>query len=121
VKTGHRHPIGLLHPLPIPEWKWEVVTIDCITKLPRTMKYHDSIMVVLDKLTKTTHLILVKTTHKATNIAEIYLKEVARLHRVLKAIVPARDPNFSSNFLENFVQRLWDKSKSRYNVSPRVR
>jgi hypothetical protein len=57
VKTKHRHLVGLLQPLPIPEWKWEVVTIDFITKLPRTVKQHDSIMVVLEKLKKDAHFI----------------------------------------------------------------
>ena len=57
VKVEHRHPASLLHPLPIPEWKWEVLTMDFITKLPRTNKQHDSIMVVVDKLTKATHFI----------------------------------------------------------------
>jgi hypothetical protein len=52
VKAEHRHPTGLLQPLTIPEWKWEVVTMDFITGLPRTNKQHDSIMVVVDKLTK---------------------------------------------------------------------
>jgi hypothetical protein len=51
------------------EWKREVVTVDFITKLPRTMKQHDSIMVVMDKLTKESHFIPVNTTHKGTNIA----------------------------------------------------
>ena len=51
-----------------------------ITKLPRTVNQHDSIMVVVDKLTKETNFISVKTTHKATKIADIYMKEVARLH-----------------------------------------
>jgi hypothetical protein len=64
VKAEHRHPTGLLQPLPIPEWKWEVVTMDFITKLPRTNKQHDSIMVVVDKLTKAAHFIPVKLTHK---------------------------------------------------------
>jgi hypothetical protein len=72
VKAEHRDPVGLLQPLPIPEWKWEVVTTDFITKLPRTNKQHDYIMVVVDKLTKAIHFIPVKLTHKATNIADIY-------------------------------------------------
>jgi prephenate dehydrogenase len=63
-----------------------VVTIDFITKLLRTIKHHDSIMVVVDKLTKVAHFILVKTTHKATNIAETYMKEVVKLHGVPKEI-----------------------------------
>jgi hypothetical protein len=64
VKAEHRHPTGLLQPLPILEWKWEVVTMDFITKPPRTNKEHDFIMVVVDKLTKATHFIPVKVTHK---------------------------------------------------------
>jgi len=74
VKVEHRHPTGLLQPFSIPEWKWEVVTIDFITKLPRSRRQHDSIMVVVDKLTKAAHFVPVKSTHKATNIAEIYMK-----------------------------------------------
>jgi hypothetical protein len=73
VKAEHIHPIGLLQPLLILEWKWEVVTMDFITKIPRDVKKHDSIMVVVDKLTKATHFIPVKSTHKVANIAEIYM------------------------------------------------
>jgi hypothetical protein len=98
VKAEHRHPAGLLQPLPIPEWKWEVVTMDFITKLPRTNKQHDSIMVVVDKLTKAAHFIPVKLTHKATNIADVYMREIARLHGIPKTIVSDRDPKFTSKF-----------------------
>jgi hypothetical protein len=77
VKAEHRHPIGSLYPLPIPEWKWEVVTMEFITKLDRTRKQHDSIMVVVDKLTKASHFIPVKLTHKETNVVDIYMKEIA--------------------------------------------
>jgi hypothetical protein len=87
VKAEHIHPEGLLQPFPIPKWKWEVVTIDFITKLPRTTRQHDSIMVVVDKLTKDAHFIMVKVTHKVANIAEIYMREISRLHGVPKAIV----------------------------------
>jgi hypothetical protein len=52
-----------------------VVILDFITKLPITVKHHNSIMVVVDKIKKVAHFILVKTTHKATNIANIYMKE----------------------------------------------
>jgi hypothetical protein len=98
VKVEHRHPAGLLQPLPIPEWKWEVVTMDFITKLPRTTKQHDSIMVVVDKLTKVAHFIPVKLTHKEINIVDIYMREIARLHGIPKTIVTDRDPKFTSNF-----------------------
>jgi hypothetical protein len=74
VKAEHSYPVGLLQPLPIPEWKWDVVTMDFITRLPRTTKQHDSIMVVVDKLTKTAHFIPLKTTHRAADVADIFLK-----------------------------------------------
>jgi hypothetical protein len=67
----------LLQPLTIPEWKWEVLTMDFITKLPRTNKQHDSIMVVVDNLTKASHFIQVRLTHKGTNIVDIYMREIA--------------------------------------------
>jgi hypothetical protein len=98
VKDEHKHPTGLLYPLPIPEWQWEVVTMDSIMKLPRTNKQHDSIMMVVNKLTKVTHFIPVKLTHKATNIDDISMREIARLHGIPKTIVSVKDPKFTSNF-----------------------
>jgi hypothetical protein len=98
VKAEHRHPTGSLQPLSIPKWMWEEVTMDFITGLPRTDKLHDSIMVVVDKLTKYAHFIPLKTTHKATYVADIFMKEVARLHKIPKTIVSDRDPKFTLNF-----------------------
>jgi hypothetical protein len=66
--------------------------------MPKIVKQHDSIMVAVDELTKAMHFVPVKTTQKETHIAEIYMKEVARLHGVPKAIVSDRDPKFTSNF-----------------------
>jgi hypothetical protein len=59
-------------------------------------------MVVVDKLTKATHFIIVKVTHKAANIAEIYIREIAWLHGVPKEIVSNQDPMFTYNFLRGF-------------------
>jgi hypothetical protein len=98
VKAQHGHPAGLLQPLPILEWKWDVVAMDFITGFPRTSKQHDSIMVVVDKLTKAAHFIPLKTTHRAADVPDIFLKEVARLHGIPKTIVSDRDPKFTSNF-----------------------
>jgi hypothetical protein len=104
VKVEHRHPAGFLQPLPIPEWKWEVEKMYFIMGLPRTRKQHDSIMVVVDKLTKSTHFILLKTTHKAEDVANIFMKEVARLHRIPKTIVSSRDPKFNSNLWKGLLK-----------------
>ena len=76
VKTKHQHPAGLLQPLPIPSWKWEIISLDFVTGLPKNQNLNDSIMVVVDKLSKATHFIPVKNTYKASYIADIFLKQI---------------------------------------------
>jgi hypothetical protein len=98
VKVEHRHPAGLLQPLTISEWKWELLKMDFVTGFPRTSKQHDSIMVVVDKLTKVVHFIPLKTTHKAANVVDIYMREVELLYGIPKTIVSDRDPKFTSKF-----------------------
>ena len=71
--------------------------MDFIIGLPKTNKKHDSIMVVVDKLTKFAHFIPLKTTHKEANVANIYMREVAWLQSIPKTIVSDRDPKFTSN------------------------
>ena len=68
MKEEHQHLAGLLQPLPVPEWKWEVISMDFITGLPMTWRQHDSIMVVVDKLKKAVHFIPVNSTHKTDDI-----------------------------------------------------
>jgi hypothetical protein len=72
--------------------------MDFIMGLPRTEKLHDSIMLVLDKLTKSTYFISLKTTHKVGDAADIFMSEVAQLHEIPKTIVFHRDLEFTSNF-----------------------
>jgi hypothetical protein len=67
VKFEHQHRADLLQPLHVPEWKWETISLDFITGLPRTQKHNDSIMVVIDNLSKYAHIIPVKSTFKAIN------------------------------------------------------
>ena len=98
VKTGHQHPAGLLQLLPIPSWKWEIISLEFIIGLPRNQNLNDSIMVVVDKLSKEAHFILVKTTYKDVNITNIFLKQIFRLHGIPKVIISDRDPKFTGNF-----------------------
>ena len=98
VKVDHQHLAGLLYPLLVPEWKWEVVSMDFITRLSMNWRQHDSIMVVVDKLKKESHFILVKSTYKTDVIAKIFMKEIFRLHGFPKEIVFDRDPKFTSIF-----------------------
>ena len=75
VKEEHQHLTGLLHPMPIPEWKtWETLTLDFITGLPKSKKKNGSIMVMVDKLSKVFHFILVQSMYKAIQIADIFMK-----------------------------------------------
>jgi len=98
VKVEHLHPVGLLQPLPIPEWKWKIISIDFITCLPRNKKQNDYIMVVVDKLSKATLFIHVKSTYKVVNIVDIFMKEVFPLHGIPKIIISDRDVKFTGNF-----------------------
>ena len=63
-------------------------------------------MVVVDKLSKETHFIPIKTTYKAANIANIFMKEIIRLHGILKVIISYRDPNFTGNFWKSLFKGL---------------
>ena len=98
MKVEHQHPTRLLQLLPILEWKWETISLDFITGLPRTGKQHDSIMVVLDKLNKTSHFVLVKSTYKTVEIIEIFMKDIFRLHGIPKVVISDRDVKFTSTF-----------------------
>ena len=72
--------------------------MDFIKGLSRTSRYHDSIMVVVDKITKDTQLIPMKSVHKAAKVVEIYMQKIARILEVRNEIILDRDPKFTSNF-----------------------
>jgi hypothetical protein len=74
VKVEHQNPTWFLHPLPIPEWKWETISMDFITRLPRSTKQNDVIMVVMEKLSKDVQFIPIKSTYKEIDIANIFMK-----------------------------------------------
>jgi len=68
-----KHPGGLLQTIAIPEWKWEVISMDFVTGLLRPVRQHDSIMVIVDRLTKVVHFILVKSTFLASDVAQVFI------------------------------------------------
>ena len=72
--------------------------MDFIIGFPMTMRQHDSIMVVVAKLTKESHFIPVKSMYKVNAIANIFMKEIFRLHGSPKEIISDRDTKFTSNF-----------------------
>ena len=80
--------------------------MDFITGLPKSKKQNDSIFIVIDKLSKAAHFILIKSTYKTMNIADIFLKEIFRLHGIPKAIILDRDVKFTGNFWRSLFSRL---------------
>ena len=77
----------MLQPLEIPQWKWEQITMDIVSGLPNTIAGHDSVWVIVDRLTKSAHFLPIKTTHTVDKLAELYIKEIVRLHGVPSSIV----------------------------------
>ncbi|KAL4013253.1 hypothetical protein IC575_025415 [Cucumis melo] len=98
VKAPRQKPAGLLQPLSIPEWKWENVSMDFITGLPRTLRDFTVIWVVVDRLTKSAHFVPGKSTYTASKWAQLYMSEIVRLHGVPVSIVSDRDARFTSKF-----------------------
>jgi len=99
VRVEHRKPAGLLQQLPIPEWKWEMITMDFVSGLPKRKRGNNAIWVIVDRLTKFALFLPVKMTDSVDKLAKIYVNEVVRLHGVPTLIVSDRDPRFTS--------RLW--------------
>ncbi|KAL0534283.1 hypothetical protein IC582_028572 [Cucumis melo] len=98
VKAPRRKPAGLLQPLSVPKWKWEKVSMDFITGLPRTLRGFTVIWVVVDRLTKSAHFVPGKSTYTASKWAQLYMSEIVRLHGVPMSIVSDRDARFTSKF-----------------------
>ena len=109
VKFEHQRPTGLLQELPLPEWKWERITMDFVVGLPKTQKGHDSIWVIVDRLTKSAHFLAVKTTYTVAQYAQMYLDSIVALHGVPVSIVSDRRPQFTSRFWQKLQEALGTK------------
>jgi hypothetical protein len=109
VKVSHLRASGTLQPLPIPSWKWEDISTDFIVGLPNTSQKHDSIWVIIDRLTKTAHFLPMHTTYSAKKYAEVYLNQIVRLHGVPKTIISDRGAQFIARFWEQLQYALGTK------------
>jgi hypothetical protein len=105
VKAMHMK-AGLLQPLSIPGWKWEVISMDFIVGLPPTIKNHNSIWVIVDRLTKLAHFIPIRVDYRPTDYAELYFNQIVRLYGVPCTIVSDRGPQFTAHFWEHLHHLL---------------
>ncbi|CAH1418427.1 unnamed protein product [Lactuca virosa] len=106
VKAEHQRSHGKLQPLEIPMWKWEHITMDFITKLPRTTKGFDFIWVIVDRLTKSAHFLAIRESSSAEKLADVYVREIVSRHGVPVSIVSDRDVSFTSRFWQKFHEEL---------------
>jgi hypothetical protein len=106
IKDSHLKVAGALQPLPIPSWKWEDICMDFIVGLPNSSRHHDSIWVIVDRLTKTAHFMPVHTTHRAQKYAEVYIDQVVCLHGIPRTIVSDRGAPFVARFWEQLQESL---------------
>jgi hypothetical protein len=89
----------------VPEWKWDEIAMDFIVGLPRTQSGHDPIWVIVDRLTKVTHFIPIKTTYSGPQLEELYMSRIVCLCGVPK-IVSDRGPQFTLKFWERLHETL---------------
>nr|GFA84972.1 putative reverse transcriptase domain-containing protein [Tanacetum cinerariifolium] len=102
VKAEHQKPLGLLVQPKIPEWKWDNITMDFVTKLPKSSHGYDTIWVIVDRLTKSAIFTPIRETDPMDKLARIYLNEVVTRHGIHVSIISERDPRFASNFWRSF-------------------
>nr|GEW88527.1 reverse transcriptase domain-containing protein [Tanacetum cinerariifolium] len=98
VNAEHQKPFGLLVHHEIPQWKWENITIDFITKSPKTSSGYDTIWVIVDRLTKSAHFLPMKETNSMERLTRLYLKEAVSRHGVPVFIIYDCDGRFTSYF-----------------------
>ncbi|GJV10329.1 reverse transcriptase domain-containing protein [Tanacetum coccineum] len=106
VKAEHQRPSGLLVQPDIPQWKWDNITMDFVTKLPKSSQGYDTIWVIVDRLTKSAIFVPMRETDLMDKLARMYLKEVVTRHGIPLSVIYDRDPRFTSNFWRSLQNAL---------------
>ena len=106
VKAEHQVRSGLLNPLPIPQWKWDNITMDFVFCFPLTQKKYDYVWVIVDKWTKSAHFLPVRLDYSMDRLAELYVNEIFSLHGIPISILYDRDPWFTSRFWKELQSAL---------------
>ncbi|GJT23119.1 putative reverse transcriptase domain-containing protein [Tanacetum coccineum] len=90
----------------IPEWKWDNITMDFITKLPKSSHGFDTIWVIVDRLTKSAHFLPIRENDPLDKLARLYLNRIVARHGIPVSIICDRDGRFTSNFWKSFQKAL---------------
>ncbi|KAJ9553017.1 hypothetical protein OSB04_017062 [Centaurea solstitialis] len=98
VKAEHQKPFGLLQQPEILERKWKQISMDFVTKLPKTKKGHDSIWVIVDRLMKSAHFLTIREDFSIDRLAQLYVNEIVMRHGVPVSIISDRDSRFTLQF-----------------------
>jgi hypothetical protein len=106
VKADYMKPVGLLQLLSISEWKWDDISMDFIVGLPLTAHKFDSIWVIADRLSKSSHFIPIHTNYNVQKYAGIYIAHVLCLHGVPKMIISDQGSQFVAHFWEQLHASL---------------
>lgn len=91
-----------MQPLKVPEWKYDSISMDFAVGLSRKHGGRDPIWVIVDSLTKSTHLLVVKTTYKDIHLVRLFIVEIVRLQCIPSSIVSYRDLKITSRFCAEF-------------------
>ncbi|GKD92031.1 putative reverse transcriptase domain-containing protein [Tanacetum coccineum] len=98
VKAEHQRPSRLLVQPVIPEWKWDTITMDFITKLLNSSQGFDNILVIVDRLTKYAHFLPIKENDPLDKLARLYPNRIVVRHGIPMSIICDHDGRFTSNF-----------------------
>ncbi|GJU01663.1 putative reverse transcriptase domain-containing protein [Tanacetum coccineum] len=99
-------PSGLLQQPEIPEWKWERIAMDFVTRLPRTSSGHDIIWVIVNRLIKSAYFLTMREDYKMDRLARLYLNEIVARHGVPISIISDHDSRFTSRFWQSIQEAL---------------
>ncbi|GJX48241.1 hypothetical protein Tco_0273431 [Tanacetum coccineum] len=106
INVEHQRPSGLLQQPEIPDWKWERIAMDFVTKLPRTSSGHDAICVIVNRLTKSAYFLPIREDYKMDRLARLYLSEIIAKHGVPISIISDRDSHFTLRFWQSMQEAL---------------